>query len=97
MREPIGPRGTAAIIGPYRIQLGSFRSPNELVRKWKAIKKKYRTIFKGKALIVEKVNLGRKRGVFYRLQTGPFRSPTAAKALCIKIGRRKSGCIVVRS
>jgi cell division protein FtsN len=40
---------------------------------------------------VSRVNLGRK-GTYYRLKAGPFKSAAEAKAMCRKLKRRRQFC-----
>jgi hypothetical protein len=88
--------GTAEKIGPYRIQLGSFKDPATAERRWQALKDTHRDLLSGLSLHIEKVDLGA-RGTYFRIQAGPLRTANDTKTLCARLAERKVNCILVRS
>ena len=79
----------------YYIQLGALRSASAAERAWGGAKKKNPDILRGRKLSVERANVP-KKGVYYRVQSGPFADSGAAKRFCDALKRRKQGCFVVR-
>jgi hypothetical protein len=74
------------------VHLASYRSPKNAARGWATLKKSYGSLLGGLNPSVERVNLGRGKGVFYRLKAGPLDSQAQAKALCGKLKRRRQYC-----
>lgn len=89
------PRTPAAVGGRYRVQIAALRSEAAAKRNWASLTKRYADLFGGLQPSVERVDLGPK-GVFYRLQAGPFADEAAARAMCSRAKQRKLGCIVVK-
>jgi cell division septation protein DedD len=79
----------------YYIQLGALRSASAAKRAWSIAKKKNLDVLRGRTLSVERANVP-KKGVYYRVQSGPFADSRSAKRLCDALKRRKQGCFVVR-
>lgn len=77
------PVAKASSGGSYQIQLGAFKSEEEANAQWKKLSGKYGSVLTG-APVVVKADLP--NGTFYRLRTGGFASPDAAKAACGKLG-----------
>lgn len=88
---------TAELIGPYRVQLAAFRSPEEATRTWQRLQKNNKDLLGKLDLIIQKVDLGEPKGVFYRLQAAPLKSREAAESLCGKLVDRQVSCIVVKA
>jgi hypothetical protein len=80
--------------GNIRIQLGAFRQTSEAEQAWQQVAKKFPDVLGGMNKTVVQIDLG-ERGVFQRLQTGPFPDRAAAAAACDKLKARNQGCIVV--
>lgn len=85
-----------AKLSGYRIQLASFKTESDATSTWKMLKKKHQPLVGKLHSFIERKDLGSK-GVFYRLQAGPFRKESEARLLCKKLIEAKQGCIVVRS
>ncbi len=85
---------TADLIGPYRIQVGSFRTPEAAQDRWINLRRRHRDLLGGYIMIIEKVNRGR-RGVIYRLQAGPLKSRRAVTRVCSRLSKRRIGCSLV--
>ncbi len=78
-----------------RIQLGSYRSAAEAERAWKRLSAREELLLGDLDPLVARADLG-DRGIFHRLQAGPFESVKAAQAACARLKQRKLGCLVVR-
>ncbi len=90
-REGVQP---ASAVGPYRVQLGAFRTPHKAQYEWKTLSRKNKDVLGSLRMVIERVNLGPK-GVYYRLQVGPLKTEPAARGLCRTLGKRKVNCIPV--
>lgn len=97
------PRGAGkAIVVPkkdesgFKVQLGSYKSENDVTTNWKRIKKKYPSLLSGADLYMQKADLGSK-GVFYRLQVGRFKKESEVRNICQKLTEKKQGCFVVKN
>jgi hypothetical protein len=88
-------RSTRTAVKGYYIQLSAFRSASAAERAWSIAKKKNPSVLRARSLSVESADVP-KRGVFYRVQSGPFVDSQSAKRLCDALKRRKQGCFVVR-
>ena len=93
--EPASPQ-TSVPEFQYVVQLAAFRSEEPAGRAWGTLRQKYPDILNGMDHRVRKVDLGAKKGVFYRLQAGGFETRTAALAVCDQLKAKKQGCMVVR-
>lgn len=82
--------------GKFLIQLAAVRSSERATTEWSRLRRKHADLLKGLSLTITKVNLGRGKGVFFRLRAGPIVSEPTAKSLCARLSRRKIGCLVVR-
>lgn len=89
------PRTTAGLIGPYRIQIGSYRSGDYAMRRWFQLKSRHRDLLGNLVVVIERVNLG-KRGYVYRLQAGPLENRGQVRGLCHLLGKRRIACSLVR-
>jgi hypothetical protein len=79
----------------YYIQLSALSSASAAERAWSIAKKKNPGLLRARTLSVERANVP-KKGVYYRVQSGPFADSGSAKRLCDALKRRKQGCFVVR-
>jgi hypothetical protein len=84
-------RPTAA--GNYRVQLASLKTEADAKKTWKRLAAKYPDMLAPLALHLEKVDLGTK-GIYYRVQAGPFTDKAAAKDICAKLKAKNQQCIV---
>ncbi len=86
----------AAPAGPGpRIQLASVRDMADAQREWARVTRQYSDVLGGLSPQFVPADLG-DRGVFIRVQAGPFASPEAARAACDALRARGAGCNVVR-
>lgn len=79
----------------YKVQLGAFRSEQDVQKSWKVLKSRYGTILEGLESYTEKADLGEK-GIFYRLKAGPLASEAKARKVCKELSEKKQGCLFVR-
>ena len=77
-----------------RIQLASVPDPNDATGEWKRLQHKYATTLGDLALTVETADLGAK-GIFHRVQAGPFADKASAKAKCAELKAAGAACLVV--
>lgn len=78
----------------YRVQLGAYRSDADAAKEWTRLTKVYPGELKGLKYFVERKDLGEK-GIFYRLQAGPFENSSDARQACKKLIENKQGCFFV--
>ncbi len=83
----------------WRVQFASLKSLQRAEKAWRELISAHGQALAGKEPIYQRVDLGPGKGVFHRLQTGPFASRTAARALCRGIVEKtpRQACLVVRS
>jgi cell division septation protein DedD len=86
--QPIGAKA-------YKIQLSAVRSDAAARTEWDKLKKAHTSVLGRLTLNVEKADLGQK-GIYYRIQAGPFADRAAADAACQELTRQKASCLVVR-
>ncbi len=84
-------------IGPYRVQVASVKSYAAAASLWQRLNKSHNDLLGRLAYFVEKVDLGKKKGVYYRVQGGPLDSENAAKSLCSKLRKRSVSCLIVKA
>lgn len=77
------------------IQLGSYSSGEKAKTGWAALQKQHSAQLSDKKMRTEKVDLGVK-GVFHRLQAGPFAHADAAAKACDAVKKGGNGCFVVK-
>lgn len=77
-----------------RIQMASLPSEDAAWGEWKRISKEFEKQLTGLTAVVETADLGQK-GVFYRLQAGPFDTIAAAKERCGQLKEAGLDCLVV--
>ena len=82
------------VIPGIRIQLAAVKTPEEAQKEWNRLQKSLGGSLTGLSLTVEGVDLGAK-GVFQRIQAGPFQDKAAAAAKCGAIKALKQDCLVV--
>ncbi len=97
---PIAEMETAAGAEPatgsagIRIQLASVPEATEATNEWKRLQHKYGTALADLALTVETADLGTK-GVYHRVQAGPFADTASARAKCAELTAAGAACLVV--
>ena len=84
-----------ALLAAYRIQIGSFRGASAAERAWARAASAHGDLVGKLAHIVVEADLGEERGVYHRVQAGPFADRAAALALCERLSARDQACLVV--
>lgn len=80
--------------GKYMAQLGAFSSEKDAEAAWAKVKSAHGSMFPTKTHAIQRADLGNK-GVFHRLQMGPFESEDAARKVCSYLQENKQGCFIV--
>ena len=78
-----------------RIYLASYRSIQKASEGWQAMAEANSGLLGGLSAAVAQADLGRDKGIVYRLQAGPLADTEAANALCYRLSRRGVHCLVV--
>jgi len=76
------------------IQLGSLKSHDLAQEEWKRLSGKNKDALGGLEPLIQKVDLGAEKGIFYRLRTG-VESQEKAKKVCAALTERKVECLVI--
>lgn len=76
--------------GPFKVQLGAYKSESEANQTAKRILGKNGDVLAGKSQFIVKADLP--NGTFYRLRFGGFATPEAAKSACATLTGRGQGC-----
>jgi hypothetical protein len=87
-------RPTRSLVKGYYIQISALSSASAAKRAWSIAKKNNPGVLRARTLSVERANVP-KKGVYYRVQSGPFADSGSAKRLCDALKRRKQSCFVV--
>ena len=90
---PVPSKPPAAKTGGTRLQLGSVRSEDAARQEWERIKRKNADLLGNISATPIRADLG-DRGVYYRIQTGPFADLAAAERICSELKQRSIGCII---
>lgn len=88
---PANDAPTAA--GNYRVQLAALKSEADAKTAWKRLAAKYPDVLGSLSLHLEKADLGTK-GIYYRVQAGPFTDKNAARDICAKLKAKGQQCLV---
>lgn len=73
------------------IHIASYRSKKAAERGWAEARRKHRAL-SGLRHDTKRVNLGPRKGTYYRLLAGPLKSAAAAKSMCSRLKRRGQFC-----
>ena len=92
---PVPSKPPSAKANGTRLQLGSVRSEDAARQEWERIKRKNADLLGNISATPIRADLG-DRGVYYRIQTGPFTDLTAAERICSELKQRSIGCIIAR-
>jgi len=87
---------TAARPGAYRIQVAALRSRGAAQSTWSALRTAHGAVLGGLTPTIERVDLGAPKGVYFRVQGGPFSDASAAGRACAALRRLSVSCFVVR-
>jgi len=98
--EPKPPSAPAAPplptgFGRIEVSLASVRTPDEARAEWARLKHDNADLLGELSAFAVRTDLGDK-GVYYRVEAGPFADTAAAERLCRELKRRRFGCLVAR-
>ena len=79
----------------YTVQIASFRKETEAAASWQMLTTEQKDLFAALPHNVEKADLGKDKGIYYRLQAGSFVDMKDAKSLCASLKKRSIECMVV--
>jgi len=82
--------------GAWSVQLGAVRSSEEAQREWPRLQNRAPDVLGGLTLHVQRADLGPGKGVFYRIQAGPFADRTSAESVCGKLKSAQMSCLAVK-
>ncbi len=82
--------------GGYRVQLASVRDRAAAIRTWTRLRKTHADLLGRLNPRIQRRDLGKQKGVFFRVQAGPLADAAAARRVCGALKRRGAGCVVVR-
>jgi hypothetical protein len=96
--ELINEAKTSSASEGFRVQVGAFRDPDNAHRGWAQLRDAHPDLLSEMpfdlSLHISKVDLGEDKGVWFRVQAGPFTAETEAIALCSELRDRAVGCLV---
>ncbi len=81
----------------YTVQIASFRKETEAAASWQMLTTEQKDLFAALPHNVEKADLGKDKGIYYRLQAGSFADMKEAKSLCNTLKKRSIECMVVEA
>ena len=84
--------GNALANEVYVVQLASVKSEERATGEWKRLKGRHAELLGDLNLMLQRVDLG-ERGIFFRMQTGPFPNITTARDMCQQLKAVKLECI----
>ena len=82
--------------GSFRIQLAAVRSQEAAQQEWEKMKTAHGPVLGRLSSQIVRVDLGGERGVFFRIQAGPYGDADAARRACTALKERNVSCLVVR-
>ena len=92
---PLSP-GQASTPGrAHRVYLASFRGIGEAEAGWRRLAGAHHDLLAGLDPVLAQVDLGRDKGIFYRLQAGPLADAASAEALCKQLIARAAHCLAL--
>jgi outer membrane biosynthesis protein TonB len=81
--------------GSVEVRLASVRTPESARDEWARLKRENADLLGNLRANAVPVDLGEK-GLYYRIQAGPFADAAAAERLCAELKKRNHGCILAR-
>lgn len=79
----------------FKIQLGAVRTEAAARTEWDKLRKAHAAVLGRLALNIERADLGAK-GIYFRIQAGPFNDRAAADAACQELTKQKIPCLPIR-
>ena len=80
----------------FQVQLSATRSSKLASEEWERLKSRHLDLLGRLSITIKKVDLGTKRGVFYRLRAGSFSNESKARELCKALAKRKVDCLLIK-
>ncbi len=82
----------------YRVQLASLKSQDQAKDEWRRLQAEHKGTLSGLNATFARVDLGAKKGIFYRVQAGDFASKADAQNVCTKLKNNNpsAGCFIVK-
>lgn len=88
------PQAAAAARGPYQVQIGAYRTPDEAERQLQRVREEAARLLAGASTLTEPVVVGGNRRL-YRARFAGFDSSSATHT-CLELRRRSIDCLVTR-
>lgn len=79
----------------YRVQIAALSTADAAKREWTRLSKLVPNLLKSKDVYYSRVDLGAKKGIYYRIQIGKFSDKVEAQNFCRKLEAQKLTCMVV--
>jgi len=92
MTKPTALSAGGGMAGGVGVHLASFKSRANANKGWAQLQRAHRSLLSGLKPTIKRVNLGRRKGTFYRLIAGPVASQGAASTLCRRLKARRQFC-----
>lgn len=93
--EALAATGSSDLKRSFRLQLAAFRDEEQAMISWQRLRKKYPAELAALEPMLERVEIAGK-GVFHRLQVGPYADATAAGTACTALKAQKQDCLIVK-
>lgn len=81
--------------GVYVVQIAAVKSESRAKDEWNRLQSRHVELLGDMNLMLQRVELG-DRGVFFRMQTGPFPNKTTAQDMCQQLQAEDMDCIVAQ-
>jgi hypothetical protein len=79
----------------YWVQLAANRTKKQSEDTWAALSQAHTSMLAGERHAINRVDLGKKKGVYYRLQLGPYDGFSAAGKVCGRLRSAHIACFVI--
>jgi hypothetical protein len=84
-----------AVKAMFRIQISAHRSAARAAASWERLRRAHGAIVGSLIPHTERADLG-KRGIYFRVQAGNFKTAAEARAVCAKLKAKRQDCVIVR-
>jgi cell division protein FtsN len=95
-QAPTPPARNSAIAGGFVVQVASQRSEADAQASYQALQTKYPAVLGNRESTIKKFDAGSK-GVYYRVNIGPFASQEQAKEMCASLQAAGGQCVVQKN
>jgi len=92
MSKPTELSAGGGMAGGVGVHLASFKSRANANKGWAQLQRAHRSLLSGLQPTIKRVNLGQRKGTFYRLLAGPVANQGAANSLCRRLKARRQFC-----